>query len=215
MITEIKKTIRVTGNLSRHLVPLCVLLFAGCMDDDFFIPEGDDYVYDDPYSYDDFLKQEKFPPKSVYHPPYNRRTGPYDPNPPSRSWNPNDEPYNQPTHSNGRQGDNHRYRWSDHKAESIRTTTHNVASRNESNNHMSPEVLQEGCKICCDTDAYQDNKPAVQCLKCKQFICEPCHTQIKEAANNPHLHTYHAGGGGLEFRCRTRFVCPYCKSPYE
>ncbi|HAN49473.1 MAG TPA: hypothetical protein DCQ08_00240, partial [Amoebophilaceae bacterium] len=136
------------------------------MHDDFFIPEGDDYVYDDQYSYDDFLKQQKFPPKSVYHPSYNRSTGPYEPNPPSRSWTPNDEPYSQPNHSNGQQGDNHPYRWSDHNTESIRTTTNNIAIRNKSNNHMSSAVLEEGCLICCDRDAYQDDKAVIQCLKC-------------------------------------------------
>ncbi len=77
---------------------------------------------------------------------------------------------------------------------------------------MSSAVLEEGCLICCDRDAYQDDKAVIQCLKCNQFICEPCHKRMKEKANEPHLHNYH---NGFEFSCRTQFRCPYCKNPYE
>jgi hypothetical protein len=118
-------------------------------------------------------------------------------------------PYPNPTN----QFPNTRYNYNEDFTDSCHPSMGNTKSNTSQHpNEMSQEDLYAGCKICFEEDAFKNDKAAVQCLKCKRFICELCYESIKEKADLVHSHNYH---NGWEIPYKTQFKCPYCNNPYE
>ena len=76
---------------------------------------------------------------------------------------------------------------------------------------ISPELLKEGCLICCDGKVYKSHE-VVQCNHCARFICRTCYKDICKACETPIIFDYGVPMSAGTYRLKKS--CPFCRGSF-